>query len=311
MPIGWLIAGSLVTGAIASNNAADAAKSAAETQATATEKSAGIGAEAAKAAAAGQVEAARLATEEQRRQFDISRTQAEPFRQAELDALQAGAPLRQAQRDFGINQIGLGQQQVSTAEQALDQSRALTGLSGVDAQKQAFDSLQASPGQDFLRQRGQQALLRSNAAIGGLGGGQVRSALQQQGIGFAQQDLQNQLARLASFGVAGGSGQTGQVNPLVQQNLAGLRSNFANNVGNLGISSAQAAGSGLIGAAQAQGQGLIGAAQARASGNLGAAQAQSQFLGQVGSGLLGGAIGAGTKDVGFARGAAAGLLGRF
>lgn len=197
---------------------------------------------ASQAAAGAQTEASQAAIEEQRRQFDISQEQATPFREAGVSAL--------------------GQQQ------------ALLGLSGQQAQQQAFQQFQESPGQAFLRERGEQALLRSSAAIGGLGGGRVRSELQQQGIGFAQQDLQNQLARL---GTIAGQGQA------VTQNVAQLGAGTAANVGNL----------------------LQAGGQAQAGGILGAQQARAGLTGMIGSGLVGGAqsqAGGGSFGSGFAAG---------
>ena len=201
---------------------------------------------AAKSAAGAQQAASAGAIGEQRRQFDLAQEQAEPFRQA-----------------------GLG---------ALEQQQALLGLSGTEAQQQAFQAFQESPGQAFLRERGEQSLLRSSAAIGGLGGGQVRSALQQQGIGFAQQDLQNQLARL---GTIAGQGQA------VTSNIAQLGAGTAANVGNL----------------------LQAGGQAQASGILGAQQARGQFTSQIGAGLAGGAMGAQTPGVGFQQGFTSGFAG--
>jgi len=201
---------------------------------------------AAKGAAGAQAAASASAIAEQRRQFDISQEQAEPFRQAGLSAL--------------------------------EQQQAFLGLSGTEAQQAAFQQFQESPGQAFLRERGQQALLRSSAAIGGLGGGNDRSALQQQGIGFAQQDLQNQLARL---GTIAGQGQA------VTSNIAQLGAGTSANIGNL----------------------LQAGGQAQASGILGAQQARGQFMGQIGSGLAGGAMGSQTPGVGFGRGFTSGFAG--
>jgi hypothetical protein len=201
---------------------------------------------AAKEAAGVQAASSEEAIAEQRRQFDIAQAQAEPFRQA-----------------------GLG---------ALGQQQALLGLSGAGAQQQAMQAFQESPGQAFLRERGQQAILRGASATGGLGGARVQEALQQQGIGFAQQDLQNQLARLS--GIAG-QGQA------VTSNIAGLGAQQAANVGNL----------------------LQAGGQAQASGILGAQQARGQLTGQIGAGLAGGALGALTPGVGFQRGAISGFAG--
>lgn len=185
---------------------------------------------AAGSAAQAQNRAAKRAAAEQQRQFDISQQQLAPFREAGTQAL--------------------------TAQQAL------LGLTGPEAQQQAFQQFAESPGQAFLRQRGEQSLLRNASAIGGLGGGNVRSALQQQGIGFAQQDLQNQLTRLSGLSEAGrGAVGTG----------AQLGAQTATNVGNL----------------------LTQGGQARASGILGQQQAQQQFTGQLGGAITGGLAGSG------------------
>ena len=183
---------------------------------------------AAQQAAAGQATAAEQGTAEVRRQFDITQQQLAPFQQA------------------GVS--------------ALEQQQALIGLGGQEAQQQAFAGLEESRGQQFLRERGQKNLLRNAAAIGGIGGGNVREALVQQGVGFAQQDIQNQFGRL---GQIAGQGQAA-----------------ATNVGQFGQ---QAAGQ--------ISQGIQGAAEARASGILGKTQAGAQATGQLlqlGGAALGG-----------------------
>ena len=187
----------------------------------------GAAAASAEEAAALQAATTREGIAETRRQFDITQEQFTPIREA-----------------------GLG---------ALTSQQALIGLSGADAQQQAFAELQESPGQKFIRERQQKALLRSSGAIGGLGGGNVRTALQEQAAGFAQQDIQNQFGRL---GQIAGQGQAatrdiGQFGESASRNIAGLQ---------------QAGGA------------------ARASGILGAQQAQSQGAGnalQIGGALLG------------------------
>lgn len=113
---------------------------------------------------------------EQRRQFDITQGNLQPFQEA------------------GTAAIG-GQQD-------------LLGLNGPEAQAAAFAAMQDSPGQQFLRDRAQKNLLRNSSAIGGLGGGNVRSALVEQGVGFAQQDLQNQFGRLGQLAGQGQSAAT-------------------------------------------------------------------------------------------------------
>jgi len=217
-----VITATVVTGAYSANQQSKAAKSAAGVQAG----------------------AAAEATAEQRRQFDISQEQAEPFRQAGLTAL--------------------GQQQ------------ALLGLGTPEEQQRAFQAFEESPGQQFIRQRQERALLRNQAAIGGLGGGNVRTALQEQAAGFAQQDFQNQLARLG--GIAG----QGQI---ATTNIAQLGGQTATNIGNL----------------------LQAGGQAQASGILGAQQAQGQFIGQLGGGIRGAALAGQTPGVSAQQGFLAGF----
>lgn len=158
---------------------------------------------------------------EQRRQFDLTRADFQPIQEA-------GNLARQAQQD-------------------------LLGLSGAEAQSNAFSQFDSSPGQQFLRDRAQKNLLRNSAAIGGLGGGNVRSALVQQGIGFAQQDFQNQFGRLGQ--------------------LAGQGQAAATNVGQFGANASTNIQQGLIGGSQARASGILGAQQAKA----GAQDAGTQF----------------------------------
>lgn len=166
---------------------------------------------AAKSAAGAQVDASQAAIDEQRRQFDITQANYQPYQAA--------------------------------GSAALTQQQALLGLSGQDAQQQAYNQFTTSPGQQFLQERAQKNLLRNAAAIGGLGGGNVRNALVEQGVGFAQQDFQNQFGRL---GQLAGQGQA------AVSSLGGIGANTAGNIGNLQQASGQARASGILGAQQAQ-----------------------------------------------------------
>lgn len=169
--------------------------------------------DAAKKAAKLQSNAAKAGIAEQRRQFDITQQNLQPFQEAGVSAL--------------------GQQQ------------ALLGLSGEDAQQAAFNQFKESPGQRFLRQRQEKALLANASAIGGLGGGNVRTALQEQAAGIAQQDFQNQFSRL---GQLAGQGQAAVTN------IGQFGAQTAGNIANLGQAGAEARASGLLGAAQAETQ---------------------------------------------------------
>ena len=76
---------------------------------------------------------------------------------------------------------------------------AYSGALGPQAQQQAFANFTASPGQEWLQQQAEQGTLRNAAAIGGLGGGNVRQELQRQAMGLAQQDFQNQFNNLGTI----------------------------------------------------------------------------------------------------------------
>ena len=169
--------------------------------------------DAAKDAARLQANAANQGIAEQRRQFDITQQNLQPFQEAGVSALQ--------------------------------QQQALLGLSGADAQQQAYSQFTESPGQRFLRERQEKALLRNASAIGGLGGGNVRTALQEQAAGIAQQDFQNQFGRLGQLAGQGQSAVT---------NIGQFGAQTAGNIANLGQTAAEARSSGLLGAAQAETQ---------------------------------------------------------
>jgi len=200
-------------------------------------------------AAHAQAKAAKEAARLQQQQFEQTQAQLAPYRKA--------------------------------GKQALKQQQALLGLLGPEAQAQAYQAYTESPGQAFLRQRGEQALLRNAAATGGLGGGNVLSALQQQGIGFAQQDLQNQLARLTSLSEAGRGAAV---------NTGQFGAQSAANVGNLLGQQAEAQASGILGRQLANQQllGQIGGATtgALAGGGAFGATAQQAFGGSAGAGSL-------------------------
>ena len=169
--------------------------------------------DAANKAAGIQAQGAQAGIAEQRRQFDITQGNLKPFQEA-----------------------GVG---------ALGQQQALLGLSGQDAQSEAFAAFNESPGQKFMRDRAQRNLVRNSSAIGGLGGGNVRSALVEQGAGFAQQDFNNQFGRL---GQLAGQGQN------ATNSLGQFGAQASGNIANLGVAGSQARASGILGGQQAESQ---------------------------------------------------------
>lgn len=115
----------------------------------------------------------------------------------ELDKAQAlGLEQIKSAIDAGIDPF---QGFVGRGQQAQQMQAALSGALGPEAQQAAYDAFQESPGQAWLRQQAEQGLLRNQAALGGLGGGRVREALQAQAMGMAQQDFGNQYDRLGQL----------------------------------------------------------------------------------------------------------------
>jgi hypothetical protein len=128
---------------------------------------------------------------------------------------------------LGLNQIGQTQQNVSdlfsqgaenlqpfatSGTQANNLQAALSGALGPEAQKQAFSSYQMSPGAQFAQEESERAITRNAAAIGGLGGGNVRDELSRRAVGTYMQDFGNQFNRLgevANRGYGAASSLTG------------------------------------------------------------------------------------------------------
>lgn len=147
---------------------------------------------AASEAAAAQTEAAQLAIEEQRRQFD---------------AMQAGmSPYMQA------------------GESALQQQQALSGALGPEAQQAAYDMIQSSPGFQSALQQGETSLLQNAAATGGVRGGNVQGALAQYSPQLLSQAIDqrySQLGGLSGMGQASAAG-VGTAGMGMAGNIGGL-----------------------------------------------------------------------------------------
>ena len=88
-------------------------------------------------------------------------------------------------------------------KKALEREMAFSGASGAEAQQAAYDEYMESPAQKFARERQEQSLLRNASAIGGLQGGNVRTALQEQARGIASQNLQQDIANLQALSSRG------------------------------------------------------------------------------------------------------------
>ncbi len=105
-------------------------------------------------------------------------------------------------------------------EQAAQREAAMSGALGPEAQAAAFQSFNESAGQQWLRERQEQSLIRNQAALGGLGGGNVRGALQEQAAGIAGQQQQQALANLSTIAQRGVGASTSQAGFRQQGGLA-------------------------------------------------------------------------------------------
>ena len=95
---------------------------------------------------------------------------------------------------------------------------ALSGALGREAQQAAFDEYMSSPALDFLQRESERALTRNAAALGGLGGGNVRKDLMDLTAGLYSQDFANNYARLGELATRGYGGAGQMLSS--QQNLA-------------------------------------------------------------------------------------------
>jgi hypothetical protein len=157
--------------------------------------SAGVQSSAASRGAAAQTASAQAGIEEQRRQFEAVRELLAPF--------------------------------VAGGTTAFGQQMALTGAAGADAQRAALQAIEQGPEFAALAQQGENAILQSAAATGGLRGGNVQGALAQFRPQILSGLIEQQYSRLgglasagqnAAAGVGTAGMQTGQnISSLMQQ----------------------------------------------------------------------------------------------
>lgn len=175
---------------------------------------------AASKAASAQTASAQAGIDEQRRQFEAVQALLAPFVQA-----------------------GTG---------ALAQQSALVGLGGADAQTAAIRALEQGPEFQALTRQGEEAIMQSAAATGGLRGGNIQAALAQFRPQILSGLIEQQYSRLGGLTTAGqnaaaGVGTAGMTtganvsNLLAQQGaaragsaLAGGRA-FGNILGDVGL----------------------------------------------------------------------------
>jgi len=168
----------------------------------------------------------------------------------------------------GVDEAGLsaaiaaGRQREQTAYDQNQQSATPSADFGKYARDFSMADYQADPGYAFRLQQGQQAIERSAAARGGLGGGRMAKDLTNYAQGAASQEYGNAYNRYQT-------NRANQLNPL--QSLAGVgqtatgqmqtaAQNYGTNAGNNAMAAGNANASGYIGQANAisggVGQGL-------------------------------------------------------
>lgn len=140
---------------------------------------------------------------------------------------------------------------------------------GAERQKQAIQQIEQGPQFQELVRQGEQGILQSASATGGIRGGNVQAALAQFRPNILNQLIEAQYGKLAG--------------------LTSLGSSSAQNL--LGTGQASAAGTAAAGQQSASNIGnlMVGMGQAQAASQIGQAQAKAQGLGAV-SGAIGGGL---------------------
>ena len=141
---------------------------------------------------------------------------------------------------------------------ALEQQQALAGILGPEAQQRAISGIEESPTFGALVRQGEEGILQSAAATGGLRGGDVQGALAQFRPAILQQLIESQ------YGKLGGIAQLGQAS--------------AAGVGVAGLQAGQDIAGLLTQAGQAQAGGALAQGQAQANLTGGYTQAAGTLL---------------------------------
>ncbi len=206
MPMGAAIAGSAILGAMSSANAADA-----------------------------QSESAAMSTAEQRRQYDLTRQDQAPWREAGLGGLNKMEYL-----------LGTGEAEMKADP---DYGSLLRDFGLEDFTK--------DPGYDFRLSEGEKGINRSLAARGGLFSGAAGKALSRYNQDFASNEYGNAYNRY-------NTNQGNKFNRLAS--LAGIGQSATNQVQQAGQNAANNISSNMIGSGNAQASGIMGIGNAISGG---------------------------------------------
>ena len=142
-------------------------------------------ADAAESAAETQAGASRAGIAEQRSQFDEVQKLLAPYVQAGTGAISEFQPFQKA------------------GQEAFQKQQALAGLLGPEAQQKAIAAIEGGAGYQAQIQAGEEALLQNASATGGLRGGNIQAALAQFRPQMLQRAIDQQYGRLGGFAGAG------------------------------------------------------------------------------------------------------------
>lgn len=168
-------------------------------------------------------------------------------RQAEADRAARAAETKRLTEELGIardeairivnEKFGQTEQDlqpfISGGKQSYRKQLALSGALGPEAQQEAYNEYQESPGVEFQRQQGVKGLEAGLSAKGGLGGGSRLKALSKFNQGLALQNFDNQYNKLTGLTKTGVNAAT---------NLGSMRGQAAGDIGRFhmgGVAGAQ------------------------------------------------------------------------
>lgn len=159
-----------------------------------------------------------------------------------LSAVETG--LNQSRADLGQARSAASDSLSAFSEPGNASNRyqaALSGALGGNAQAEAFNQYQESPGFQYLLDNSERAIRRNAAATGGTQGGNVLRALQENAVGLAAQDFDNNFNRLSTISDRGmqSASQLGGYDMALGDALAGVTTNAGNMAANMAYGTGQ------------------------------------------------------------------------
>lgn len=277
-----IIVGSAVLGYFSSESASDAANTAANASSSAN--AAGLAQQQAQFESSQRLQQ-QLMGQQLATQRAIANQQIGEVRRQFSEVQRVLAPFITA----GNQALGPLQQYQQTGLDALQGQRGLIGLNGSDAQRLAIEGLANSPEMAAYIDQGENAILQTASATGGLRGGNTQGALAQFRPQLLNSMISQQYDRLG--GLAGLGANTSSMLYQTGQSAAAGQANA-------GMQVAGQIGSALSGYSQGVGQAYQGFANSSAQNSAGMADAYNQYYNNQGSIAAGNALAQGQAQVG-------------